>query len=106
MPKLKTMEVWVCENCGKHLVSEESVCACQPKTIEEKLAYCKGCYNEDYNRGLGGAKQCWNAEDMTVVQRKRVHINDVPPWTHQPVSLLPVCYRVPKFVFVGANCTY
>ncbi len=104
MPKLKTIEVWECENCGAHLETEDTVCKCQPATNTEKRKYCSGCYNDEYNHGLGGAAQCWSMESMLVVQRKRVHINDRPPWNHPPEAL-PNCYRVPKFVFPSADQT-
>lgn len=104
MPILKTVEVWVCENCDAHLDHEESVCICQPLGIKEKQKYCSGCYNDDYNHGLGGATQCWSLEKMVVIQRKRVHINQRPPWNQKPKTL-PRCYRVPKFVFVGKDQT-
>ena len=100
----KTVEVWACENCGKHLASESTTCTCQPKTSTDKKAFCRGCYNDEYNYGLGGAKQCWGVGSMTVISRKRVHINDVPPWKHEPEQL-PDCYRKPQYVFVDADTT-
>lgn len=105
MPILKTVEAWVCENCEKHLEGEDSICDCQPQTVKEKLKYCSGCYNNDYNSGLGGAKQCWSITDMVVVKRKRVHINQVPPWNQEP-ELLPKCYNIPKFIFARADQTF
>lgn len=60
---------------------------------------CRGCYNDDYNRGLGGAKECWSFEEAELILRKRVHINDTPPWKQKP-QMYPSCYRVPKYVFV------
>jgi len=62
--------------------------------------HCVGCYNNDYNYGLGGAKECWSLADATLIKRKRVHINQIPPWK-QPAELLPACYTQPQYVFVG-----
>ncbi len=64
--------------------------------------HCEGCYNNDYNHGLGGAKECWSLKEAKLIKRKRVHINQVPPWT-QEAALYPNCYRVPQYVFVGEN---
>lgn len=105
MPVLKVIEAWVCENCDAHLAGEDTVCECQPQTEEAKLKYCSGCYNDDYNRGLGGAKQCWSLKDMIVIKRKRVHINQRPPWNQEP-EILPTCYRVPQFIFARADQTH
>ncbi len=105
MPIKRTIEVWECENCEAQLPTEDTVCTCQPRTQEDKRKYCQGCYNDDYNHGLGGSKVCWSLQSMTVIKRKRVHINDRPPWNHKPETL-PNCYRVPKYVFIGANQTH
>ena len=102
--KPKTIEGWECENCGKHHKSEDTICECQPVSVAAKQMFCKGCYNDEYNNGLGGAKKCWSLDKMMVIQRKRVHINDRPPWNHTPESL-PKCYRVPKFAFINGNRT-
>ena len=41
---------------------------------------CRGCYNEDYHHGLGGAKKCWSFDRARVVKRAFVHVDQVPPW--------------------------
>lgn len=73
-------------------------------TIAQKKTHCAGCYNDVYNHGCGGAKQCWSLDSMKLIKRKRVHISQRPPW-NQAAELLPDCYRVPQFVFVGAEQT-
>lgn len=64
--------------------------------------YCRGCYNERYNHGAGGSDECWMLKSAKVVWRKRVHVDQVPPW-EQKAERVPDCYRIPRYVFVGAN---
>ena len=77
---------------------------CKGKGCENVMekSKCDGCYNDEYNRGLGGAKQCWSLEDAKIVWRKRVHINQMPPWK-QKAERYPSCYRVQQYVFVKPN---
>ncbi len=70
--------------------------------MAKSKALCKGCYNNDYNHGLGGAKECWNYEDGIVKLRKRVHINDRPPWRNDPRMMMS-CYQEPKYIFVNGD---
>lgn len=60
---------------------------------------CAGCYNDDYNRGLGGAKECWSLATAVVTLRRRVGMNDVPPWKAKP-ERLPNCYQQRGYIFV------
>ena len=71
-------------------------------TKEEKKKMCVGCYNDDYNRGLGGAKECWSLETAEPVMKKKVHMDDVPPWTQKPIKVLS-CRREQRYIFVGPN---
>lgn len=65
---------------------------------------CVGCEDDFYNHrtGFDGATECWNLKSATMKMRKRVHINDVPPWNHKPEKM-PSCYRVKQYVFVDAK---
>jgi len=63
--------------------------------------YCAGCYDDVYNHGLGGSRECWHLEDSKVVKRKEVHINDVPPWKHQTIKKVNNCYNKSKHVYVN-----
>ena len=108
MPRCVTKEVWLCDICELAYDTEEEakltpVCHCQPDTVEAKKAHCQGCYNDHYNQNHPGT--CWSLGSMQVIYRKKVHINDVPPWNHEPRKF-PDCYKVPKYVFVGANQTH
>ena len=59
----------------------------------EKLLYCKGCHNDDYNNGLGGAKECWSLDSAKLVKMKFVHMNHVPPWEHAAEETLSCHYK-------------
>lgn len=39
------------------------------KTIKPTKSMCSGCYNNQYNHGLGGAKECWSFSDAKVVDK-------------------------------------
>jgi hypothetical protein len=61
---------------------------------------CNGCQDNYYNTEQSG---CWLYKDATIEKRKFVHINDVPPWTTQPVVTTLSCYRKPGHVAVNAE---
>ena len=73
-------------------------------TREEKLSHCSGCYCNDYNHGLGGAKECWHLDTMKLAPRKEVHVDQRPPW-NQRATLLPTCYHRQRYVYVAADQT-
>ena len=70
--------------------------------LSEKKKRCVGCRNDYYN---GALEECWHLETATLVVKKKVHINDVPPWKHTPQEM-PSCYRVAKFVMIDADREY
>ena len=70
-------------------------------TKSEKKKHCAGCYNNDYNFGLGGSSECWSFDSMKLIKRKKVGINDVPPWTWKAIKY-PNCYQKRGYVFI--NC--
>jgi len=72
--------------------------------VTNKVAYCDGCYNDHYNFRTQ-YKYCWSLKDAKIIPRKRVHINDRPPWNHTP-ELYPSCYREPQYVFVREKQTH
>lgn len=71
-------------------------------SVEKSKAMCAGCYCNDYNHGLGGAKECWNFGKAKVKLRKAVHINQVPPWKQKPAPMLD-CYHKSQWVFVDGD---
>ena len=70
-----------------------------------KKSNCADCYNNDYNHGLGGSKECWHFKNAKVIWRKAVHIDQRPPW-NQKAGRYPDCYRRQRFVFVSPDRTY
>ncbi len=63
-------------------------------------AMCAGCYNNDYNNGLGGAKECFYYREAKMIQRIPIHINEAPPYKKEFSRLMMSCYRQPQMVFV------
>ena len=60
------------------------------------VKHCNGCRDDYYNQAVPGG--CWLREQAQLLMRRRVHINDVPPWRKKPEEL-PSCYRQSGFVF-------
>jgi len=66
---------------------------------------CVGCYFNDYNHGLGGATECWSFKTAKLVWRKKVHIDQKPPWKQKAVRV-PNCYTQQRYVYVGPDQEY
>lgn len=69
-----------------------------------KKKYCAGCYNDIYNHGAGGAKECWSFADAELVMKKEVHIDQRPPWDQKPRKFLS-CYHKQRYVYVNPDRT-
>ena len=67
-----------------------------------KKSNCSGCYNNDYNFGLGGSKECWSFKTATLKLRKRVSVDQPPPWK-QKAEWYPSCYQQSRYVFVDKD---
>lgn len=66
-------------------------------------AKCVGCSNDFYNgKNDLGVKRCWSLDTAKVQLRRRVGVNDVPPWTRKSEPL-PSCYRQSGFIFVAPD---
>jgi len=61
--------------------------------------HCAGCYNDIYNHGAGGAKECFSLKTAKVIFRKEVHVDQVPPWK-QKARRFPDCYTKPRYCYV------
>jgi len=70
-----------------------------------KKENCRGCYNDDYNHGLHGVKECWHFKTAKLILRKKVHIDQRPPW-NQKAKRLPDCYHSKGYVYVDPDRTY
>ena len=72
----------------------------------EKRIYCAGCEQNFYNGNNSyGINECWNLEDAELVNLKKVHMNQSPPWTQPPIKVLS-CYSQKGYIFVGEGRTY
>ena len=69
---------------------------------------CVGCHSDFYNHGgvTGNTKECWSFKNAELIKRKKVHINQRPPWNQKP-TLKPSCYRTPNsgYVYVAGDAT-
>lgn len=63
---------------------------------------CIGCKDNFYNgNNPYGVKECWCFEGAKKIKRKKVGLNDVPPWDWKPQKFLD-CRREKGYVFI--NC--
>jgi len=66
---------------------------------------CAGCEYNFYNgNNPYGITECWLLKKAQLIQRRRVGINDVPPWTAKPETL-PSCYHKRGYIFVKPDQT-
>ena len=65
----------------------------------EKIKWCQGC-NDDFYNGNNpyGIKECWNLKSAIPVWRKKIHINQPPPWKQDPIKVFN-CYKQKGYVF-------
>lgn len=72
-----------------------------------KRMLCRGC-NDDFYNGQNplGVKECWHFKQAKVIRKKKVGINDVPPWKTQRVVVVLSCRRERGFVFVNPEAEY
>lgn len=98
--EVSTVGYITCDQTGKgYLVSVDDQLIPGAKLVPMRKVDCEGCYNDDYNHGLGGAEECWCFKDARIRLRRAVGLDDVPPWTRTP-ELLPSCYRKTGYIFV------
>lgn len=69
------------------------------KTKSEKLKYCFGCEDNFYNDSNPyGIKECWNLKSAELVLKKKIHVDQEPPWNQKPIKVLQ-CYHQKRYVF-------
>ena len=69
--------------------------------LSSRQKYCAGCEENIYNgNNTVGVKVCWNLEKAKVVKKKKIGIDDEPPWTHQPVVTTLSCFHCKGYVFL------
>jgi hypothetical protein len=65
-----------------------------------KKQNCVGCEQNFYNGNNDlGVQECWSFKTAVLKLRRRVGMNDIPPWTATPRSL-PSCYQQRGAIFV------
>lgn len=61
---------------------------------------CAGCDDNFYNgNNPYDIKECWSLKTAKLIMRKRVHVDQIPPW-NQKAQKYPNCYRQRGYVFV------
>lgn len=66
---------------------------------------CIGCKDDFYNgKNPYNIKECWRFKDAKFVKRKRVNINQRPPWNQKPVKVLN-CYKEKNYVYIDLEVT-
>ena len=67
-----------------------------PKT----KANCNGCYYDFYNHSE--EEGCWNFKTAKLMIRKKIGINDWPPWNWRPKKYLS-CYTQTGYIFLNGD---
>jgi len=75
-------------------------------TLQEKRKHCTGCRDNYYNTPGNSTDPagCWGLKSARLILRKRVSMDQRPPWTQKAVKVLS-CRRERGYVFVGKNQT-
>jgi hypothetical protein len=68
--------------------------------MSEKAEKCRGCYNDDYNHGLGGAKVCWHLQSARLITNVEVHVDKRPPYLTEQPERRYQCYRRQRFAYL------
>ncbi len=72
---------------------------------KDKKKYCEGCNDDFYNnKNPLGVEECWHLESAKLVLKRKVGLNEVPPWNSKPIKVLD-CFRQKGFIFVDKNIT-
>lgn len=67
--------------------------------------HCPGCEDNFYNgHNPYDIKDCWGLQTAKLIMRKRVGMNDIPPW-NGPAEKLPSCYKKRGYIFVRPERT-
>lgn len=61
---------------------------------------CSGCYNDEYNYGLGGARECFSLNKAKLVKRYVVSIHQPPPYSRNQIREVPDCYSPQRHVAI------
>jgi hypothetical protein len=97
--------------CGRILLTKQTtadprdatckLCLKSGVSKQGKLELCRGCVDNFYNGNNDlGVKECWNLKKATIVKKKKVGMNDAPPWKHQLIVTILSCRHEKGYVFV------
>ena len=75
-------------------------------TKEQKLVLCRGCRDNFYN-GFNdiGVKECWHLKSAKLVKKKKVPLDQRPPWKQEAIEVLS-CRNEAGCIFVEKNQEY
>ena len=68
--------------------------------MKKSKSMCSGCYNNDYNHGLGGSKECWSYSDAKIIKRLAIPVDMRPPYNAKNAKSMMSCYQQKRMVFV------
>lgn len=72
--------------------------------MEKTKAFCIGCENNFYNdNNPYNVKECWSYKSAKLVKKRKVHINQVPPWK-QPLKDYLSCYHSKQYIYTEREC--
>lgn len=61
---------------------------------------CNGCYNNDYNFGLGGSKECWSFSSAKIEKKIHIPIDRRPPYDKKSAKNTMSCFNRKGYVHV------
>lgn len=67
--------------------------------LKKSKSMCNGCYNDDYNRGLGGSKECWSYKKAKIIKRIPVHVDQRPPYDATEARDMLNCFKSPRMCY-------
>lgn len=68
--------------------------------------HCSGCEQNFYNgNNQYGVKECWCFKNAKIIMRKKVHVDQQPPWK-QKFEKFPDCYRQKRYAFLNKESKY
>ncbi len=57
------------------------------------------------NKNDLGVKECWSFKTAKLIMRKRVSIDQRPPWNQRAVAY-PSCYHESRYIFIRPDQTH
>lgn len=98
----------VCDEVSQLWIAPEPVSLLPPDraargwgTMKKTKEACCGCYNDDYNRGLGGSKECWSYKSAKIIKRIGISVHRPPPYDKDSAEPMMDCYTRKQMVYVN-----